>query len=625
MKKVLFILFLAWLSTFFGCTTASKSVSTHSREDFSEYWSSFSIAKMSDDGNLVYSVFLRNQIWQYNIKSKTSKILTTTENDINFLFLDPEGNYLLVGTVKEDDTKSSYEILNFNLKTEKYTTLWKTDANFLDICDIDANSKSFTFVYAPFSNSRGGVYLTTLSKDGFFNVDPELIVEPTLGNECGYITKDKKEYVFTRKRGIPTSYLYSQNLVSKTLIPISVEPGIETEPIRFSSLENGYYALSNINSDFKQVYNFSADGKATQKTFEKWDVEQIYQAESLGLIFIITNEDGYSKLKIADAQFRIFQNIDLPFTYFRFKSFSVDGQKILLKAATDKKQPELYLYEWKSGNLAQVTAFNKLNFSDSDLVPAKTVHLESDDHSKFSAVIYEPYEQIKNSVAIISVHGGPEDQEIPIYDTEAQYWANQGYTVIKPNFRGSTGYGKKFESKIFKDWGSHLKDIKATRSYLIKSLGFKENKIAIAGYSFGGYSAAFAITQYPKDYCAAVSGLGVYNLIKHNTEVPDYWAGYTTDGLVDRFGSLITSRDKLITDSPYFNADKIRSPFLIVWGEKDRKVFKGQSEQFVEKLTQLNVPFEKTIYENEGHGFSKYWNQIFSLKDSTSFIDKHCL
>ena len=336
-----------------------------------------------------------------------------------------------------------------------------------------------------------------------------------------------------------------------------------------------------------------------QKTFENWDVTQFFYAEKQGLFFYIVNEDGSRKLKIATAEFKPLQNVNLGFDLFSIVAVDDSQENILLRAAKSPFPYELYHYNWKSGKFVRLTNFNKLKVPDNALVKP----------------------ELFNGIAIIDVHGGPESNASQAYSEDSQYLVNQGFTVIQPNFRGSTGYGTAFQRKVYRDWGGgHIQDIMATRQYLVEQLKISEKRIAVVGGSFGGYTSAEVITQYPTSFCAASTEYAVLDVHQMIAETDEVYQKSENETI----GQLNIDREKLKKVSPMFKIDQIQIPMLIVYGEEDKVVLKSQSELFIKKMSEKNKKFETIVYDNEGHGVSGYSNYQYYQKELPNFLVRNC-
>jgi len=197
---------------------------------------------------------------------------------------------------------------------------------------------------------------------------------------------------------------------------------------------------------------------------------------------------------------------------------------------------------------------------------------------------------------------------------------NAGYIVIAPNFRGSVGYGKKFQKLIYKDWGGdEYKDVLWSVKYLLSTGYADKDKIAIVGGSFGGFMCLTCITKAPEIWKCAVDIFGPSNLFTFLNSVPEHWKK-VTDRLV---GNQVRDKDLLFERSPINFVDNIKCPLLVIQGKHDPRVIEEESNQIVEKLRSSNKNVEYVLLNDEGHGFTKVINQINVFKTKINFLDKY--
>ena len=226
--------------------------------------------------------------------------------------------------------------------------------------------------------------------------------------------------------------------------------------------------------------------------------------------------------------------------------------------------------------------------------------------------------------AILSIHGGPTAQERPSYDYSGlyQYLLNNRLVVITPNFRGSTGYGKSFEKKIYHDWGGdELQDLEYAIKWLKSQDWIDANRIGVFGASFGGFATLSCITRLPQyNWNAAVDIVGPSNLVTFAKAVPEHWKRF----MGELVGDPEKEEDSLKERSPITYVDLISptTSLLVIQGANDPRVVKNESDQIVEKLKGKNMDIEYMVFEDEGHGFTKYSNLLKALKRSAEFLVK---
>jgi len=232
-----------------------------------------------------------------------------------------------------------------------------------------------------------------------------------------------------------------------------------------------------------------------------------------------------------------------------------------------------------------------------------------------------PYGALDEARAIPFVllpHGGPHARDYGGFDYLAQFIANLGYGVLQMNFRGSTGYGAAFEQAGAREWGEAMQDdITDGARWLIAQGYAAPQRLAILGGSYGGYAALMGAVKTPDLYQCAVSINGV-------TDLPDLLRSdlqYIGGRYFNRhIGNLWKDREKLKTNSPARNADKVRIPILLLHGEKDRVVPIAQSNRMSRALKGANKSVRYVKLDDGDHSLSLYENRLRALKEIEAFL-----
>jgi dipeptidyl aminopeptidase/acylaminoacyl peptidase len=213
---------------------------------------------------------------------------------------------------------------------------------------------------------------------------------------------------------------------------------------------------------------------------------------------------------------------------------------------------------------------------------------------------------------VLLVHGGPWGRDLWGYNSVVQWLANRGYAVLQVNFRGSSGYGKKFLYAGNKQWGLKMHDdLIDTVEWAVQQGYADPERIAIMGGSYGGYAALAGLTFTPEKFACAIDIVGPSNLKTLISSIPPYWK--TIRSIFDaRMGNVDEPKDaELIKNaSPLFKADKIVRPLLIAHGANDPRVNQKESEQIVEAIEKNKGKATYVLYPDEGHGFARPENQL---------------
>jgi len=250
------------------------------------------------------------------------------------------------------------------------------------------------------------------------------------------------------------------------------------------------------------------------------------------------------------------------------------------------------------------------------------VRLKSFDGLEISAFLYVPYNLKKNrgNPAIVYVHGGPSSQHLNGFNRSVQYLVNNGYVVIAPNYRGSTGYGKDFEERNrFDMGGGDLCDVVEAARF-IGSTGYVDRqRIAIMGGSYGGYMTMMGLTKRPEVWAA---GVAIVPFVNWFTELAHEDPSLREWDLAT-MGDPVTNRLLYEDRSPIYSIDQIRAPLLVLAGGNDPRCPKEESDQVVRAIRARGGVVEYKFYEEEGHSFSRLENSIDSFERTVAFLDNY--
>ena len=201
-----------------------------------------------------------------------------------------------------------------------------------------------------------------------------------------------------------------------------------------------------------------------------------------------------------------------------------------------------------------------------------------------------------------------------------QYLVGEGLTIVAPNVRGSTGYGKTYHhlDDVEKRLDS-VHDAACLAEHLVQAGIAPKGKIAVMGASYGGYMTLSCVTRYPDLWAAGVDTVGMSNLETFLENTADYRRAHRES----EYGSLANHRQILREVSPIHKVDQITAALMVVHGANDPRVPVGEAEQIVKSLRDRNVPVEYLCYPDEGHGLSKRKNQFDCYPKVAAFLKKH--
>ncbi len=358
------------------------------------------------------------------------------------------------------------------------------------------------------------------------------------------------------------------------------------------------------------------------------DLGQASFAESTDELIATTYEDErkrvYFRDKAWEADYKLLQG-KFPGKDIDFGSSTADDRLVLITAYSDTDPGERYLFDRSTKKLT-------LQYKVRERIPRehmasmKAVRYPSSDGLEIPAFLTLPKGLAPKSLpAIVLPHGGPWSRDDWGFDNLAQFMANRGYAVLQPNFRGSTGYGKKFLNAGNKQWGDKMQDdITWGVKYLVAQGIADPKRVGIMGGSYGGYATLAGVAFTPDVYAAAVAIVAPSNLITLLDSIPPYWeAGRLI--FYERMGNpkVPEGKAQLVRQSPLNSAQKIKTPLMVVQGANDPRVKKAESEQIVVALRDRGFPVEYLLANDEGHGFQRPVNSMALWASSEKFFAKH--
>merc|ERR1712003_345533 len=225
---------------------------------------------------------------------------------------------------------------------------------------------------------------------------------------------------------------------------------------------------------------------------------------------------------------------------------------------------------------------------------------------------------------ILLVHGGPWARDRWGFNAQAQWFANRGYATLQMNYRGSTGYGKKFLHKGDGEWGVGTMQHDLTDSVqwaIDQGIADPEN-ICIYGGSYGGYACLAGLTFTPDVYKCGVDIVGPSNIKTLLDSIPPYWGPLRND-MLKKIGDVDEDTDFNKKISPLYHVDNIRAPLLIGQGANDPRVKRAEADQIAFAMQKKGIPVEYVLYPDEGHGFARPENRIDFNGRAEKFLAEH--
>jgi dipeptidyl aminopeptidase/acylaminoacyl peptidase len=370
-----------------------------------------------------------------------------------------------------------------------------------------------------------------------------------------------------------------------------------------------------------------ASKKVTWLTQDKWRINGGNFSPDGKHVVWTANVDGNTDIYLHDIVSGKTSSLPLPKGVNTLggdnSAFSADGSRLLCYHNGPNAPSDVWIYPMAGGKPHQVTYSLVAGMRAEDMVEPFLVHYPSQDGKwTISAWVYVTCNMVRNgtNAAIVYVHGGPSSQTVNSFNRFIQHIVNQGYMVIAPNYRGSTGYSKGFkQANLFDMGGGDLQDVLGAADF-VKQTGYVDpKKIILMGASYGGYMTMMGVTKAPDMWAA---GVPIVPFVNWFTEI-EHEDPVLQQSDLATMGDVVKNKDLYHDRSPIFFVDQIKAPLLLLAGGNDPRCPKEEAQQVVDAVKKRNGVVDMKVYENEGHGFARVASQIDAYKRVSDFLKAH--
>jgi dipeptidyl aminopeptidase/acylaminoacyl peptidase len=343
---------------------------------------------------------------------------------------------------------------------------------------------------------------------------------------------------------------------------------------------------------------------------------------------LVTNEDGYSRLELFDVSGgwegrQMLKSPALPPGVLSELTWAQDGKRLAFTFNAANYNPDVWVWDVEKEMLWQATRSTTAGIPRESFVSPALVHYPTFDEREIPAFLFAPQGgQPRGLPVVIYVHGGPESQFRPTFNSVIQYLVARGYAVFAPNVRGSTGYGYEYQSlddvRLRMD---SVKDLQYAVRWLVDSGTADAKRIAVMGGSYGGFMVLSSMTTYPDLWAAGVDIVGVANFVTF-LENTGPWRRKLRE---PEYGTLEHDREFLEQISPINSVDRIAAPLIVIHGANDPRVPLEEAEQIVTAVRKRGLSVEYLVFSDEGHGLVKRANRLVAYPAIARFLDEHLL
>jgi dipeptidyl aminopeptidase/acylaminoacyl peptidase len=349
---------------------------------------------------------------------------------------------------------------------------------------------------------------------------------------------------------------------------------------------------------------------------EDAEVDALAVTPDVTRVALSFNVAGRSELVLVDLATLRQTPVRLPGETIDSLSFSQDGKRLAFSVTGSKLPNDVWVLDVGSGSVRQVTFSPHEGVDLTKLIAPELVRFPAHDGVQLSGWLYQA-PGAKPGPVVINVHGGPQVQERPFFSATYQALLASGVSVFAPNVRGSSGFGKKF---LGLDDGplrvEAVKDLKDCADFLVRRGVADPKRIGIMGASYGGYMVLAALTELPDVFAAGVDLFGT-------TDLETFFKTDFANVYIKEFGDPATQRDLLRQLSPIHKIDRIKTPLLMLHGEKDPAVPVAEPKEIADQLQKRGVPVQLTIFPDEARGFLKLPNRVRTTTEIVHWLERY--
>jgi dipeptidyl aminopeptidase/acylaminoacyl peptidase len=517
-----------------------------------------------------------------------------------------------------DISTGKYDRVSDGGRTQNSLPLWSNKGDRFTTVSTRRNGKDYDIYLCSMSNPK----------------DAKLILQQGGSWSAQDWSPDDQKVVVQNYISANKSFLHILDLESGKLEAINPSPeDIAYGGSVWSADGKSIFIISDQGTEFQVLKKYDiASKKFTAITGNiPWDVAGLVINKKRNTVAFTTNENGVSKLYKLDPNTLQYSEVKgIPTGVIGGLKFHPAGSELGFVLNTSQTPSDIYSVDLATGKISRWTAsevggLDNTSFTVPSLIEYETFDKVNNKPRKIPALFYKPKQASGKLPVVISIHGGPEGQSLPIFNSFTSYLTNElGVAILFPNVRGSSGYGKtylKLDNGMKRE--ESVKDIGALLDWIAKQPDLDASRVAVYGGSYGGYMVLASMTHYNDRIRCGIDVVGISNFVTFLQNTEDYRKDLRRVEYGDERDPKM--KEFLLQISPANHTDKITKPLFIIQGLNDPRVPASESEQMKDKMQSKGGKIWYMLAKDEGHGFRKKNNVDYMQWAIVLFLQENLL